>query len=47
VLYIVEKSLFNQQILLQIDAATASAPSTPEELQAINSVRAVFEREGL
>jgi hypothetical protein len=47
VLYTANKQLFDQQVLQQIDGSIASTPATNEEKQAINNVRAIFEKEGL
>jgi hypothetical protein len=47
VLYTVEKGVFDQQVLQQIDNAVRATPSTSEEQQAIANVRAVLAREGL
>ena len=47
VLYTIDKQIFDQQVLRQLDGAVASTPATNEEKQAIANVRAILEREGL
>jgi hypothetical protein len=47
VLYTTEKSLFDQQILKQVDDAIATTPATNEEKQSIANVRTILAKEGL
>jgi hypothetical protein len=47
VLYTVDKQIFDQQVLRQLDDAVAATPATNEEKQAMSNVRSILEREGL
>jgi hypothetical protein len=47
VLYTVDKQIFDQQVLRQLDGAIASTPATSEEKQAAANVRAILQKEGL